>query len=420
MKPAPVHRRIADLHCHYPMHVSADRAPEAIEERKKCAGRWSRLDWARCLAMKLAAILFNFKNPWASWRVSFGGLTQARAGLVLSVLYDPVYELLVIPGKQHPRPTAFKALVCQLHCVEAELARVDHDRSHDVVKSRAELTSTLAAGRMAFVHCVEGGLYLGDTARAIRRNIATLAGEGVAYITIAHLFYRGMASNSCALPFMSDGLYDLIFRQRERGLSTFGRAAIEAMYEHNMIVDVMHLDAPALWATFDLLAELDAQTGADPTEHPVIASHGGYRFGDLDYMLDEQTILEIKRRGGVIGLILATHQLENGFSRREIRSTRFYALERHIRKIHEITGSHDYTCIGSDHDGFIKPTVSKIHGSRELAAIEEWLRGHPDFAAAADKILYLNAERVVAGALAPAATASEAGTAGGDLSGAGA
>jgi D-arabinono-1,4-lactone oxidase len=392
--------RIADLHCHYPMRVLADRAPEAVAERTTLAGRALRLDGTRCLAMKVAARALDFRTIWAGWRVTFGGLKAGSAGLVVSVLYDPVYELLVAPGTQYPRPTAFRALLRQLRCVEADLLRADPDRrSHSVVKTRAELEDTLAAGRMAFVHCVEGGLCLGDNVRAVKTNIARLAEVGVAYITIAHLFYRGFASNASGLPGISDGCYDLIFRQRERGLSTLGRAVVEAMYEHNMIIDLTHMDPAALWDTFELLNELDERAGADPTEHPVIASHAGFRFGALNYMLDRDTIEEIKRRGGVIGLILATHQLEDGFRKKEIKQSRFYALDRHIAAIFDITGTHAHTCIGSDHDGFIKPTVSGIDSSERLRDIEEWLRGNEDYAHAADAILYRNAERVVSGAL---------------------
>jgi microsomal dipeptidase-like Zn-dependent dipeptidase len=400
MKPEPNNRRIADLHCHYPMRVLDDRAPEAIADRRKCSGRWFWLDGLRCFVMLLLARLFNFRSFWASWRVTFGGLKAGRAGLVLSVLYDPAHELLVKPGKQEPHPAAFKGLLCHLRCVEAELSRTDPEHvSHHVVKSRAELAQTLQAGRMAFVHCVEGGFHLGDTVGDIKQNVATLADEGVAYITLAHLFYRGIASNANALPFLSDGCYDFIFRQRERGLSALGRALVDAMYEHDMLIDITHMDAPALRATFDRLDELDRLSGARPEAHPVIASHAGYRFGELDYMLDEDTIERLARRGGVIGLILAKHQLQDGFSRQEIKSARFYALDRHIQKIFDVTGSHEHTCIGSDHDGFIKPTVSKIYGSAELGDIEDWLRGKEEYAAAADAILFGNAERVVAGAL---------------------
>ena len=45
---------------------------------------------------------------------------------------------------------------------------------------------------------------------------------------------------------------------------------------------------------------------------PVVATHAGYRFGEQEYMLDRETILQIKRRNGVVGLIMAQHQLNEG------------------------------------------------------------------------------------------------------------
>ena len=45
---------------------------------------------------------------------------------------------------------------------------------------------------------------------------------------------------------------------------------------------------------------------------PVIASHAGYRFGEQDYMLDDATLDRIRRRNGVVGLIMAQYQLNDG------------------------------------------------------------------------------------------------------------
>ena len=52
---------------------------------------------------------------------------------------------------------------------------------------------------MAFLHCVEGGFHLGDSPEAVRSNVAELAGEGVAYVTLAHLFWRQIATNTPAI-----------------------------------------------------------------------------------------------------------------------------------------------------------------------------------------------------------------------------
>ena len=45
---------------------------------------------------------------------------------------------------------------------------------------------------------------------------------------------------------------------------------------------------------------------------PVIATHSCFRFGKQHYGVTEETLLRIKARKGVVGLIMAQHQLRDG------------------------------------------------------------------------------------------------------------
>jgi membrane dipeptidase len=129
----------------------------------------------------------------------------------------------------------------------------------------------------------------------------------------------------------------------------------------------------AIEETFRLLDdELDPQC-----EMPVVATHAGYRFGKQEYMLDEHTVLQIKRRNGVIGLIMAQHQLNDGI-RRRTRSFEesFDVIRRHIDKIAEITGSHRHVAFGTDFDGFIKPTMAGLENEADMKRLEQELRNH--------------------------------------------
>ena len=81
----------------------------------------------------------------------------------------------------------------------------------------AALDAAIAAGQTAIVHCIEGGFALGATPAEIDVNVAELARRGVAYVTLAHLFWRGVATNAPALPFMPDWLYKLVFTQPKWG-----------------------------------------------------------------------------------------------------------------------------------------------------------------------------------------------------------
>ena len=52
------------------------------------------------------------------------------------------------------------------------------------------------------MHCIEGGFHLGATPEEVTAHVHELADRGVAYITLAHLFWRRVATNAPALPFL--------------------------------------------------------------------------------------------------------------------------------------------------------------------------------------------------------------------------
>jgi microsomal dipeptidase-like Zn-dependent dipeptidase len=259
-----------------------------------------------------------------------------------------------------------------------------------VVTNRAELDAQLATPKgIAIVHCVEGGFHLGSSVERVEENVATLAARGVAYITLAHLFYRDVATNSNALPFLPDGVFHRVFSQPDKhGLTKRGKAAVRAMAANRVIVDLSHMDAKAMHETLDLLDE----TG---TDMPVIASHAGFRFGDQDYMLDDRAIDRIKERNGVIGLIMAQHQLNDGLvDETETIEQSFDVIRRHVDRIAARTGSLGHVAIGSDLDGFIKPTMGGIESISDLRRLEELLVGEYG-AADAELIASGNALRVL-------------------------
>jgi microsomal dipeptidase-like Zn-dependent dipeptidase len=243
-----------------------------------------------------------------------------------------------------------------------------------LVRGRTELDQCLADGATALVHCVEGGFHLGDEPEEIETNVAELGRRGVAYVTVAHLFFRQVATNSPALPFLPDFAFRLLFPQPKVGLTDRGVAAVRAMVQNRVLIDISHMAPDAIEETFKLLDdELDPNC-----EMPVVATHAGYRFGDLEYMLDEPTIQQIKRRNGVVGLIMAQHQLNDGIRRTRTKSFEesFEVIRRHIDKIAEITGDNRYVSLGTDFDGFIKPTMSGLEGSADLKRLEDKLRDH--------------------------------------------
>ena len=150
-----------------------------------------------------------------------------------------------------------------------------------------------------------------------------LAARGVLYIGLAHLFWRGVATNAPALPFLPDALYNLLFPQKGKpGLSPLGEAAVRAMYATGVLSDISHMSEDAIDGDVQARRGARPRGGADPTDYPVIASHAGYRFGGQSYNLTDGTIARIAARGGVIGLILAQHQLNDGVRRTDTQTLR--------------------------------------------------------------------------------------------------
>jgi microsomal dipeptidase-like Zn-dependent dipeptidase len=363
---------IADLHAHYPMHIVAEEEPRATIERMRTASGRPRLrDKLRAWLLALLSRLINNNTWWSGFRVTAPLIHQGSARVVLSVLYRPFEEMDL--SKQYAAPPAsgyFDALLDDIKRVEDDIAAKDPAQIR-LVTDRAQLDRCIADGAAAMVHCVEGGFHLGDRADEIERNVETLADKGVAYITIAHLFFRQVATNAPALPFLPDWLYNVVFPQRKgEGLTERGVAAITAMVEHGVIVDISHMRPDAVAETFALLDRLDPSASV-----PVISSHAGYRFGSQEYMHDEGQIREIQRRDGVIGLIMAHHQLDDGLRRKNTTTLdeTMAVIERHVAKIAEITGDHRHVAIGTDFDGFIKPTMGGLQSMADLTALEERL-----------------------------------------------
>jgi microsomal dipeptidase-like Zn-dependent dipeptidase len=392
---------IADLHCHYPMHLLAaerktrpGRTLKAMVKGKK-RRRWDKL---KAFVLLIAAHKFNFRSFWDTWRVSLEQLEEAEVDLVFSVLYLPDAEM--DPGEWpegSPTDDSFEALVEHLDQVTATLEGdgTPAQLKAVVVKSKADLKPNPNDYLPRFAHCIEGGFHLGSDSGEFDERVKLLSESGVAYITLAHLFWRQVATNAPALPFLSDSRYHWLFPQPENvGLNELGRAAVRAMHRYRVLIDISHMSEAAIDDTFELLDELDDEYGTDSSEFPVIATHAGYRFGNQSYMLSEKTIERIAARDGVIGLIMAHHQLNDGlFSRRGDLKRTLAAMHAHIDAIRGITGSHRHTGIGSDLDGFIKPTVGGIESAADLAKLAHPLR--ETYSEDAKAVLRGNARRVL-------------------------
>jgi len=383
-----------DLHVHLPMHLrprGGDRVRDALASKE---GRWRLLERVDNWALGLAEGLWNRRSLFSGPRATVPLLRQGSTKVALSVLYLPFYEMdligLVGPRYGQPWPAeAFAGLIRQLEAVEQHVD--DQFAGEAAFASRwQQLEEMLAEEKLALVHCLEGAFCLGATVEDVQRNVAELARHGIAYITVAHLFWRGFATNQPAIPFLSDARYHRLFPQPQIGLSALGAAAVRAMAEHSILVDVTHMSALALEDTFAIMDEVDPDR-----EIPVIASHATVRFGGQSYGLDPATIERVAERNGVVGLIVADSLTRDGLTTRRPRTRDEAAaiLYRHIDRLRELTGSYRHIAIGSDLGGFIKP-LAGLQDSAEMAGLREMLgdRYGPE---ALDAILTDNALRVL-------------------------
>jgi len=291
-------------------------------------------------------------------------------GVAMSMLYQPFDEMdLTERYGAAPRSSYFQGLVDQRQTVEDYVAA--HAGEVAIAHSASELNSLLGDGVPILIHAIEGGFQLGRDPDEVQRNVRTLADLGVAYVTIAHLFFRSVATNAPALPFLSDRIYEFVFpQQKGLGLTEIGRSAVESMVDEGILVDITHMRSESI---HDVLELLDAR---DPArEIPVIATHMACRFGDLAYCFDDETIVRVAERGGLFGCILCEHYITSGLSRgdRSLQGS-IDALCRHIDKLHDLTGGYDQIAIGSDLDGYIKPALPGLEDMGRMTELQRGLR----------------------------------------------
>ena len=369
---------IVDLHAHYPMHLVPRGRFRVLRLLFSGRARRRLRDRVRALLVGLASMVANYRSLFSGPRARMSYMRSGGVGVALSVVYSFFDELDIADGPE-PRPGYLDSILGQLKTVEKEIEQ-KHAAEAVVAHNPRQLEAARDAGKLALVHCVEGGFYFGAEASHVKSAVHRHAGEGVAYITVAHLIWRGVATDAPAIPFLTDEQYREWFPQPDEGLSELGKATVEAMVDEHVLIDVSHMSERALADTFELLDHLDPAKSV-----PVVATHAGYRFGTQEYMLSRETLERIAARGGVVGLIFAEHQMgdvpcpeakrrgaiEIGKRRRFERS--FEVLCCHIDHIRDATGSHEFTAIGSDLDGFIKPTLGGLEDMRAMASLEEAL-----------------------------------------------
>jgi microsomal dipeptidase-like Zn-dependent dipeptidase len=385
---------IADLHCHYPMHLTADEPDAGGRGEDRLRQFVDRVEGG---LVDLAARIINDAGWSSGWRVSLEGLRSGGAGVVCSVLYWPASEFDPLHlNEEPPLDRYFDYIQRQLEFIENGLPAETADGTPVFV---AKTASDLERPGIRFVHCVEGGFQVGEDVAKLDERVQWLSQQGVLYITVAHLFYRRVATEAPAIPTFTDQEFLRLFAQPDDvGLTDLGEKLIEAMYRHKVLIDISHMSERAVRETFELVESLEGAD--DKTKYPIIATHVGMRSAGpaaraQEYNLADDTARKIAERAGVIGLISAQHQL--GDTQTDAQSAAL--LKTHLAAIGTAVGdASSVAALGTDIDGFIKPTLAGFEKAEDFAKLETWIRnaGQND----PEAILHGNAERVISAAFA--------------------
>ena len=372
---------IVDLHAHYPMHLN--------QTHEQAGQHDTPGDLVRGIALAAVNALMN-----APMVVTVENLRAGQVMIALSVLYLPFDEIDL--GQEYgapPLPRYYPDLKALLLAVEAEInARPAKDAR--IAKCQDDLRAAAAANQVALIHAVEGGFHMGAEEPLIRANVKDLAELGVAYITLAHLFFRKVTTNAPAIPLLTDDLYNTFCPQPGGGVQPIGRVLIDEMVKQRILIDLTHMSRASITSTLCILDGIDKNCPAKK-KVPVLASHGACALhGAAEYNMTPDQILGVSKRGGVIGLIACEHWMAMGQKKPGDFNESMALLFSHIDQIHAVTGSYDNIGIGSDMDGFIRPSLQGFDGPpvyREVAKrlIDKYQRP------AADAICSGNAMRVL-------------------------
>ena len=182
--------------------------PWRLRQARRAARRG---EWLRALLIDLASMFANYRSILSGPRVRIKSMRAGGVGVALSVVYSFFDEADVLDGT--PKADYIGSVLRQIEIVNTHVRDELPPGVARVATNPAALREAIDGGQLAVVHCVEGGFHLGGSGQQVREAVAALAEAGVAYITLAHLIYREIATDAPALPFLSEKSYHEWFRQ---------------------------------------------------------------------------------------------------------------------------------------------------------------------------------------------------------------
>ncbi|MCM0650223.1 dipeptidase [Clostridium swellfunianum] len=236
----------------------------------------------------------------------------------------------------------------------------------DIIKNQKE-------GKISAVLTIEEGGVVCSSLACLRM----LYKLGVRLITLTWNYpncigFPNFNMDNCDMP-------DAHLANTKEGLTPFGIELVQEMERLGMIIDVSHLSDAGF---YDVLKY---------TTKPFVASHSNVRsIANHCRNMSDDMILELAKRGGVLGINFAGDFLEECEPGMKIRST-INNMVKHIRHVVNLAGI-DCVGLGSDFDGIYQNL--EIDHAGKMPELEKALRAAGFSEEDIEKIFYKNVLRV--------------------------
>jgi membrane dipeptidase len=267
-----------------------------------------------------------------------------------------VFGIVTLPGLEVDLAAAAHRQIDLLERAEAE-----SEGRLRIARTPAELRAPPVPGVVRATLGLEGAHALQGELEELDR----LAARGLRYLGLLHF-----SRNEAGAPALGPG------QDREQGLTAFGRALVERCQELGLVVDLAHINRRGFHDAVAL-----------HRERPPLVSHTGLAgVHDLWRNIDDEQLRAVADRGGAVGVIFCPAYLgRDGLD----------GVVAHLLHLWRVAGE-DTPALGSDWDGFIRPTRG-LEEPQKLPHLTDALlsAGMPE--AVVRKVLRDNALRVLSG-----------------------
>ena len=207
------------------------------------------------------------------------------------------------------------------------------------VTSPQELRRVHREGKKGFIPALENGYGMGDSID----HLDTLCKRGVQYVTLCHFRNNHLCGSSTEK------------KDPGKGLTPFGREAVERMNRLGMMIDLSHASTETLYEVLEL------------SKAPVLATHYGVRaVNDLKRNLSDEEIKALAAKGGVVQVASGAWFVSPGPEREAMLDQ----LIEHILHVKNLVGI-EHVGLGTDFDG--GGGVKGFEDCTQISAITEKL-----------------------------------------------